>query len=238
MPSFYNSYIHFLQRRALLPWMAVAGGESVLEIGCGVGRWTRSLARAGADVVGLDLSPTMVREARRRARSEGVDRNCRFIVADTAEFALNARFDRIVGITVLQHVLDPDRFQASVERLAAHLAPDGRVVLLEVAPTRSSTRCDSPVFVARCEQTYLRAFERAGLHVVAVSGVDPAPFRTWFLPWYRSMPRPLAIAGLFGATVASIPFDVLAASWDSATSWHKVFVLTNSRLSDGKASGL
>ena len=91
------------------------------------------------------------------------------------------------------------------------------------------------MFVARSEQTYLDAFDRSGLRPVAVCGVDPAPFRTWFLPWYRSTPRPLALTGLLAATVASVPFDVLAASLNSAASWHKVFVLTDTRLCHGKA---
>jgi ubiquinone/menaquinone biosynthesis C-methylase UbiE len=168
----------------------------------------------------------MLREARRRARNEGVDHHCRFMAADTAEFCLNARFNRILGITVLQHVLDPDRFQASIDRLAAHLAPGGRVVLLEVAPSRSSARCDSAIFTARSEQTYLDAFGRAGLRPIAIQAVDPAPFRMWFLPWYRSMPRPLATAGMFAATITGAPLDLAAASCDSAMSWHKVFVLT------------
>src|SRR5258706_426682 len=98
MPSFYNSYIDLLQRRALDRWLIPTREGTVLEIGCGVGRWTRRLARTGTDVVGLDLSETMIAEARRRARRDGVHERCRFLVADSAEFALRARFDRIVGI--------------------------------------------------------------------------------------------------------------------------------------------
>jgi 2-polyprenyl-3-methyl-5-hydroxy-6-metoxy-1,4-benzoquinol methylase len=229
MPWFYNRYIDLLQRRALLPWIAVEPGARVLEIGCGVGRWSREMARAGADVVGLDLSAEMLREARRRTQDEGLDRHCRFIVADTAEFELKTRFSTILGVTVLQHVLDPDRFQSSIDRLAGHLAPGGRIVLLEVAPARSSGRCDSPVFLARREQAYLDAFARAGLRRVAVRGVDPAPFRMWFLPWYRAIPRPIAAAGMIAAVVAGVPLDLLAASCPSDMSWHKVFVLTDSR---------
>ncbi|MGH9330645.1 MAG: class I SAM-dependent methyltransferase, partial [Vicinamibacterales bacterium] len=126
MPAFYNGYIHWLQARALESWLAVEPGTSVLEIGCGVGRWTRRLARAGADVVGLDLSPAMVREARVRAEREGLETRCRFLVADTAEFSLGRRFDLIIGVTVLQHVLEAVRLHASIDGLAAHLAPFGR----------------------------------------------------------------------------------------------------------------
>lgn len=45
---------------------AHAGGGPVVEVGCGPGHVTAYLAEAGADAVGVDLSPEMVAEARRR----------------------------------------------------------------------------------------------------------------------------------------------------------------------------
>jgi SAM-dependent methyltransferase len=35
----------------------------VLDVGCGVGRWSRFLAARGAQVLGVDLSPTMIAQA-------------------------------------------------------------------------------------------------------------------------------------------------------------------------------
>src|SRR5262245_41314558 len=131
MPWFYNGYIHLTQRAALRRWLNVSAETRALEIGCGVGRWSRVMARRGASVVGVDLAPTMVAEARRRAEAEGLAGNCNFMVMDLASLALARQFDFILGVTVLQHVLDPDRFEASVQRLASHLAPGGRLVLLE-----------------------------------------------------------------------------------------------------------
>ena len=226
MPSFYNQYIHFLQARALRRWLTAVQG-TILEIGCGVGRWTRPLARSGSDIVGFDLSAVMIAEARVRAGREGVGDRCQFLVADAANFCFGARFDRIVGITVLQHVLDPRRFHAALERLAAHLADDGLIVLLEAAPSRSDSRCDSQVFVARSERTYLEGFAAAGLRCVAIEGVDSALFRPWFLPYYGRLPRPLAVAGLFAITCAALPIDLLPVRWGWARTWHKVFVLTH-----------
>ncbi len=235
MPSFYNQYIHFLQRRALRRWLTAWGG-TILEIGCGVGRWTRPIARSGSDIVGLDLSAVMVAEARVRACREGVVDRCQFLVADAATFWLNSQFDRIIGVTVLQHVLDPTRFQASLERLAAHLTHNGVIVLLEAAPSQPDARCDSQVFVARDERTYLEAFAAAGLRCVAVEGVDAALFKPWFLPYYQRLPRPLAVAGLFAVTCAALPIDLLPVRWGWVRSWHKVFVLTRAH-DDGARDG-
>jgi len=225
MPAFYNGYIHLLQQRALAPWLEMPRGSRVLEIGCGVGRWTRRLAHAGHDVVGFDLSRRMIEDARRRAADEGVAAQCRFFVADCASFALGREFDRILGVTVLQHIMDGPRFTDAIANIASHLAPSGRAVLLEAAPSTRSSRCDSAIFVARTEDSYREAFARAGLRCVETVGVDPAPFRTWFLPWYRSLPRPISLAAMFAATAASVPVDLLGSARVRASAWHKVFVL-------------
>ena len=49
----------------------VASG-SVLEIGCGTGRVTIPLASAGFDIIGLDVSGSMLEEARRKAEGQGL----------------------------------------------------------------------------------------------------------------------------------------------------------------------
>src|SRR5215831_3684824 len=67
MPEFYNRAIQLEQQLALRPWLRVAPGTRVLDVGCGVGRWSRLLAARGAVVTGVDLSPTMIDQARRRA---------------------------------------------------------------------------------------------------------------------------------------------------------------------------
>ena len=227
MPGFYNWHIDLLQKRALAPWLFRDVRGAALEIGCGVGRWTRLLARAGQHIVGMDLSSMMVQEARRRAIAEDIETRCQFVVADAAEVPVRRRFDRIFGVTVLQHILDPARLHACLGRLRESLAQNGTIVLLEAAPSRPVDRCDSAVFVARSEKDYLDAFAAAGLQCISIAAVDPAPFKIWFLPWYGRLPRPMAIAALFVVTALTLPIDLLFARWGRATSWHKVFVLTH-----------
>jgi 2-polyprenyl-3-methyl-5-hydroxy-6-metoxy-1,4-benzoquinol methylase len=229
MPQFYNAHIDLLQRLALTPLLdAIPPGARVLDVGCGVGRWSRWLARRGADVVGVDLSQAMIAEARRRAAEDGVAHRCRFVVADATELALSARFDCILCVTVLQHVLDDDRWESAIGNLAAHLAPEGRLVLLEAAPSRPNASCDSASFTARPEGTHRRAFQRAGLRCLSVGGVDPAPFKIAFLPLYRRLPAPVAVPILLAVTAASLLVDAVAARWLTDASWHKTFVLARS----------
>lgn len=225
MPAFYNTYIHFCQHRALTPWLRIKPGEKVLDVGCGVGRWSRLLAHQGGEVTGVDLAPTMLEEARRRAEAEGVGEHCRFVESNLADLDLHEAFSLIIGVTVLQHILDPVQFQSAINRIALHLSPNGRIVLMEVAPSVAESSCDSPIFNAKTEADYLSAFHQAGLRVVAISGVDPAPFKTSFLPHYKRLPRSLAYVGLLVVTALSFPIDYFLGRRLAKQSWHKVFVL-------------
>jgi hypothetical protein len=130
-----------------------------------------------------------------------------------------------MAVTVLQHILDPERFQAAVGRIVRHLAPGGRGVLLEAAPTPRGAQWDSAIFKARGVADYQQAFREAGLRCVALTGVDPLPLKIRYLPWYPQLPRPFSLTVLAALTALSLPVEIaLGRRWVSS-SWHKLFVL-------------
>lgn len=225
MPEFYNRMIHWSQYLALRPWLAITPGTRVLDVGCGVGRWSSLLAQRGASVTGMDLSPTMIAEAQRRAAAKGVASNCRFLVQDLAQLDAGESFDLILGVTVLQHILDPAALRSAVQRMADHLTPGGRMVLLEAAPASIADHCDTTVFRARQRHVYLDLFKQTGIELRAINGVDPAPFKTWLLPHLRGLPRPLGLSALAAVTLLSTPIDVMFGRLAVQRSWHAVFVL-------------
>lgn len=225
MPGFYNRLIHLCQRRALEPWLETQPGARVLDIGCGIGRWSRLLASRGACVTGIDLSPTMIAEAQRRTAASGLASRCRFLVQDSAALEVTGTFDLILCVTVLQHMLDAGALHSALQRMKRHLAPQGRLVVLEAAPARAASRCNTSVFTARHRACYLRLFHECGLRVRALSGVDPAPFKTWLLPHLPRLPRFLRMSALALATALSAPLDALCGRLLTERSWHAVFVL-------------
>jgi ubiquinone/menaquinone biosynthesis C-methylase UbiE len=225
MPPFYNRLIHFCQRRALEPWLKIAPGTRVLDVGCGVGRWSRLLAARGARVTGVDLSPTMISEAGRRAAAGGLASRCRFLVQDCAALEIGETFDLILCVTMLQHILDIGALRSALGGMKRHLAAHGSLVILEAAPARIASRCNTSVFTARHRAVYLKLFRECGLRVRAISGVDPAPFKTWLLPHLPRLPTALRVPALALATALSAPIDAFCGRLLTQRSWHAVFVL-------------
>ncbi len=224
MPRFYNRSIELCQQRALKPWLQDIRDSDVLEIGCGVGRWTEKLARSGNRVCGVDLSPTMIEETDRRMQRNELSADLH--AADISEFKSGRQFDAAVSVTVLQHIMNDARFDQAFGNIASQMRPGGRFVLLEAAPSDDDVRCNSPIFRARPMSAYRDVLQNNGFRVDVVAGVDPMPFKTWVLPYLRSMPRPLAVAAIGAATALSLPFDLALASRLPKQSWHKLIVAT------------
>jgi SAM-dependent methyltransferase len=108
-----------------------------LDFGCGVGRVTLALARRFDEVVGIDISPTMI--ARARAIAAGTP-NCRFVVGGEGELRAlpSGHFDFVLSLLVLQHLPTPDEVERAVTELMRALVPGGALVLQ--APPRLPLR--------------------------------------------------------------------------------------------------
>jgi SAM-dependent methyltransferase len=115
-------------------WLGLAAEADgpVLELGCGTGRLSLALARAGHEVVGLDLDAELIAELQSRARSEAltVDQ----VAADARDFHLDRRFGLILAPMQLAHLLgDADGRRSMLRCVADHLAAGGRAALALLA---------------------------------------------------------------------------------------------------------
>jgi SAM-dependent methyltransferase len=97
-------------------------GARALEYGCGRGSRAFHLARAGANVVGIDISPVAIEQATEEGRAEGLGDRLEFRVMDAEHLDYpDGSFDIITGSGVLHH-LDLERAYGEVARV---LAPTG-----------------------------------------------------------------------------------------------------------------
>ena len=96
--------------------------KTVLDVGCGPGRYAVSAAERGAYVVGIDFSPRMLALARELALDRGVADRCRFVEADFDAYQPEERFDIVLMMGLLEFRADPDRDLARLSELAIEKA--------------------------------------------------------------------------------------------------------------------
>lgn len=94
-----------------------------LDFGCGVGRITVPLARRIDHVVGLDVSESMLVEAKENCQRSGLD-NVDLLKSDDRLMNLNGSFDFIHSCHVFQHI-PTDRGEAILTEMISHLTDDG-----------------------------------------------------------------------------------------------------------------
>jgi SAM-dependent methyltransferase len=100
----------------------------LLDAGCGTGENSLLAASRGADVVGIDLSPTAIARAREKASERGL--TARFEVADALDLGrLAFSVDTVIDSGVF-HVFNDDDRARYVASLAAALRPAGVCYLM------------------------------------------------------------------------------------------------------------
>jgi trans-aconitate 2-methyltransferase len=92
---------------SIVQWLSPNSGERILDLGCGTGQLTASIAETGAEVVGIDSSATMLAEARQNYPE------IEFVHADAHEFHFDKPFDAVFSNAVLHWISDPYRVVAN-----------------------------------------------------------------------------------------------------------------------------
>jgi len=96
---------------------------SALDFGCGVGRLLIPLARRCKQVVGVDISPSMLTLARQNCDDEGLT-NVALAGSDDKLSCVSGEFDLVHSHIVLQHI-PWSRGRAILQSLAGRVAPGG-----------------------------------------------------------------------------------------------------------------
>jgi len=188
----YNSIVGYYQVQSCLEF---AQGPAVLDVPCGDGLLTSMFSRHFERVVGVDASSTHLAKARQRL--PGVE----FHEALIEDLRLDEKFNTVLMLNILEHVLDP----VLVLRKAAGFLADGGVLIVHVPNAKAINRRIAVLMgtLESCEElspfdinvaghrrsytlkTLVGDIHQAGLKVQATGGIFykmlSTPQMDWFL---------------------------------------------------------
>lgn len=122
-----NYYIDLLQKMALEEVLELKGDKVVLDFGCGSGRFSYWIAPRVKKVVGLEITPEMIKLAEGK-RTFG---NIEFMLYDGVHFPIfSYSFDLILSVGVLQ-IMKGELLKSTLSSLAQYLKKDGMFYLIE-----------------------------------------------------------------------------------------------------------
>lgn len=155
MAGDYGHFARYLEPGALafFPSLQIAPGERVLDVACGAGQLSLPAAQAGAEVVGIDIAPNLIEQARSRAQAEGLD--IRFEEGDAEELPYHeASFDLVFSLIGAMFAPRPEQVAAELVRVCRR---GGRLVMGNWTPDG---------FVGKMFKTH-------GKHVPPPAGMPP-----------------------------------------------------------------
>jgi SAM-dependent methyltransferase len=157
-----------MARRDVPFWKRVAAAAEgpILELGCGTGRVTVPLARAGITLVGVDLSGPMLDRARNRLRRTRLTNRASLVRGDIRHLPFEPRTFALVAAPygILQSLVRERDLAATLSATATALRPGGRLVMELVA--------DLAAWREYREETKLRGWRPGGrAHLTLVESV-------------------------------------------------------------------
>jgi SAM-dependent methyltransferase len=171
-------------RKSLMPIMRGFQNLAILEVGCGVGRWTRVTSEKN-NVVGVDVSKFMIAMAKEKCRKD----SCSFIVAEASylPFVENA-FDLVISITVLQHILEERQLVRALNDIAN--CSKSKTFIVEEMWSYHETLLDQvycPIRIVPLRE-FMKKMVSVRLQPIQFSGITPAILAVNFTRFLASKP--------------------------------------------------
>ena len=102
--------------------MEIKAGETVLNVGCGDG--VQAIIYPVHRMVGVDIDPEQIKLANQVAKYYGL--NLETIECNVEAIPLTEKFDKVIAIDIIEHVIHPDKVLSEIKRL---MKPDAELLI-------------------------------------------------------------------------------------------------------------
>jgi cyclopropane fatty-acyl-phospholipid synthase-like methyltransferase len=158
--------------------LELKGDESVLDFGCGSGRFSYWIAPRVKKVTGLEITPEMIELAEKYRKSENVE----FLLYDGIHFPVFPHtFDGILSVGVLQ-IMKGELLKRTLSHLVQYLKKEGRVYLIE--QVSDDPKVDRPTL-----KDYLGVFKESKVECLQYYPIRRGRWWLLYLIRYGLIPR-------------------------------------------------
>lgn len=149
---------------SLLKTIGVVESSKILDLGCGNGRIAVNLAKLGYDVIGIDISPLLVSDAKKKAAEHGVQNKVELLASDARNLDKLLRgelFDAAImyWTTIIGYYRSREEDTAILRNVWKVTKPDGYLLILNHACLESlSIRqgiCGQPEYISDIDEEYV-----------------------------------------------------------------------------------
>lgn len=179
----WNKYYDEWQLHYLSPYISMIGREdTVLDVGCGIGRWTLRIAPVCKVVYGIDSSEKNIELAKGKAKLHNLN-NTVFQVVDVRDLNDKFRtnyFDFIFSVATLCFITNVGEFKEAIRGLINTLKKGGYFILLE-----NTIKGENYISISIHDWLYI--INQEGGEIIEVYGIDNPILREIFvnIPFYR-----------------------------------------------------
>lgn len=162
---FFADYRKTQEEKAFNQLVNINTINTVLEVGCGGGRWCFYLADKVSHVTGIDISEEMISLCKKTADNKKIE-NADFITIDFLSLPNNRKYDLVYFSGVLQYI-DDDTIAKILSKLEGLLNNNAVVLSRDTIQEKQRVEKsgDYPV-TYRTQQEYKNLFLKAGYHMV------------------------------------------------------------------------
>lgn len=141
--------------------------DTVLDIGCGIGRWVPLLTKYFTNYYGCDITDNAIDKTQKSIENTGLNYKLAKVINDVLPFK-NIKFDLIWTCVVLQHIVDNKLLEYYAQQMSNMTKERGYLLI-----TENIANCkNSHYMMFRKEEVYVELFNSAGFELVRSSYIQ------------------------------------------------------------------
>jgi SAM-dependent methyltransferase len=174
-----NLYINTLQTLAIQKTLGQGKKEIIVDFGCGSGRFSNLLSHYCKFLVGLEITPQMLKIAKKECKNSNIG----FVLYDGLNLPMQEHgVDLLVSVNVLQYITDDGELEKVLKEIKRCFKPDGEVICIEQV-TKNKKRWQ------RDSKTYLNFFGENDFKKIADYPIRKGHFLWLYLIYFGLVPK-------------------------------------------------